>query len=190
MDLVFSSPTPHNASISLQTGELVYEISTNDTKPDSLGLGLGARRTVVKKFSVETPSMTPTEIGYIELHTLHDDRCEVYGRDVRPKDKRKWTSSNGQEYTWQKKDKVSLLDGYQNTVAVYEPQLSGFPSDKPRSPSRLSISPGAGYGRIVDEILITFLYVQQKNATTSKSEGMSNLVGNVVGAFGYAGVAC
>ncbi|KAG7085470.1 hypothetical protein E1B28_003031 [Marasmius oreades] len=187
MDLIFSSPSPYNASISLRTGELVYEISSNDTKPDPLGLGMGTRRTVVKKFSVETPaSKTPTEIGCIELHTLHDDRCEVYGRDVRPKDKQKWTSSNGQEYSWKYlSDQVlnpQLLDRDQSTVAAYE--HSGFISGKPQKLARLSISPGAGYG-IVDEILVTFLYAQQKRGTTSYVDGFLSVITGGFGVRGY-----
>ncbi|KAF9265811.1 hypothetical protein L218DRAFT_835251, partial [Marasmius fiardii PR-910] len=104
----------------------------------------------------------------IEIHTLEDDVCQVWGRHLKPRSeglmssKRKFTSSNGQEYTWKQKTsgkKTLLWDKFQNTVAVYEDKHSGIFSGKP-SPAKLSISP-AGYP-IVDEILVTFLFVKQK----------------------------
>ncbi|EEB86916.1 hypothetical protein MPER_15965, partial [Moniliophthora perniciosa FA553] len=109
-------------------------------------------------------------MAVIELHELHDDVCQVWGRDIAPKSDgffssgRSFTASDGQKYTWKmKSDRAVLRDKFENTIAVFEKSHTGFFSGNP-SQAKMSISQ-TGLS-LADEIVTTFVLLEQKDRET------------------------
>ncbi|KAL0568841.1 hypothetical protein V5O48_013127 [Marasmius crinis-equi] len=156
MELIFSKTSARNATLSLPSGQPVYELST----PSRL---LHTEQTTITKFY---PGNPPVTIGLVEMHSFHDDVCQLAGRNVLPKSDGFWksgmtfTSSNGEHYTWKRKSDAALLsDKFKHNIAIYEESHSGFLSGTP-SPAKLSVAP-EGMG-ILDEIMVTFVYIEQQ----------------------------
>ncbi|KAJ8074319.1 hypothetical protein PM082_012632 [Marasmius tenuissimus] len=173
MDLIFSQDDPKNATLSLTTGQPVYEMYTQEktwsTEP-----------TAIRKF--QYPGHSPVNIGQVKVPLLHDNVCEVWGRDIRPKSgelssgKSFISLTDGQEYTWKRKSsKATLTDKYENTIAIYEQSHSGYV--KAKAPAKISIAPGGM--PILDEIVVTCVYYEQKVRLNAEAAGAA---GGVVGA--------
>ncbi|KAK1220565.1 hypothetical protein PQX77_016660 [Marasmius sp. AFHP31] len=175
MDLVYSKDDQKNATLSLITGEPVYEIYTVEKF-------LQSEPTWIRKY--QCSEHRPVEIGQVRVRSFHKDVCQLRGKDIRPRSmdslstKRSFTSlANGQKYIWKRKfSKAKLLDKSKNTVAVYEESHSGFLSTK--APAKLSIAPDGM--AIIDEIVVTFVYFEQKFKDDMEViDAAGNLVGIV-----------
>ncbi|KAL0580546.1 hypothetical protein V5O48_001451 [Marasmius crinis-equi] len=156
MDLVFSKDSARNATLSLPTGQPVYEIST----PSRVW---HAEQTTVTKFLPHGGG--PVAIGAVEVHSFHTDVCQISGRNVLPKSDgifksgMSFTSSNGEQYTWKRKSDSALLSNKWNTnIAVYEAMHTGILSGSPQS-AKLSVMPEVM--GILDEVVATFVYTEQ-----------------------------
>ncbi|KAL0581793.1 hypothetical protein V5O48_000272 [Marasmius crinis-equi] len=160
MDLIFSHDDARNTTLSSSSGQPLYEISTPGSR----------EQTTITKLH---PGEKPTEIGCVELRSGDASVCQVSGRDVLPRTGEfgrknlawSFTSSNGEKYTWTRKWDSNLLfdltDTSKTSVVVYERSHSGFFSGKPR-PAKLTLLPeGVALG-ILDEIVVTFVYIGQK----------------------------
>ncbi|KAK1235414.1 hypothetical protein PQX77_001366 [Marasmius sp. AFHP31] len=160
MDLIFSQDDPTNATLSLPTGQQIYELYTKARL-------LHSDSTIIRKFdSGHYAGSPPRDIGQVKLRSFGDDVCELLGRDIRPRSedlfsgKRHFTSLiTGQKYSWKRKtSKVLLIDKFQNTIAVYEYSHSGIFHAK--APAMLSITPNGL--PFLDEIVVTFVYAEQR----------------------------
>ncbi|KAL0063853.1 hypothetical protein AAF712_009204 [Marasmius tenuissimus] len=178
MDLIYSRDNPKNATISLTTGQLVYEILTEEKTWSS-------EPTVIRKF--QYPGHPPVEIGQVKMRSFHPDICQAWGRDIRPRKEdllssgRSFTSLvNGQEYNWKRKSsKAILTDKFKNTVAIYEESHSGF--RKKKTPAKLSVTPGGM--PILDEIVVTCVYYEQQCREDAEiAGGVGEGVGEAIGA--------
>lgn len=181
MDLIFSKDSPQNATLSLPTGQPVYELSTTDR-------WFHHKPTTIKKF--QPGSAVPQDIGLVEIHSLHKNVVQILGRDVLPKSAgmfkrgRTFTSSNGQQYTWKRKSDAALLtDKFDHNMAIYETRHSNTFSSKDPTPGKLSIAPEA-LG-IADEIIGTFAYVEQAERQARRGVAASG-----AGAASSGAVAC
>ncbi|KAL0063552.1 hypothetical protein AAF712_009561 [Marasmius tenuissimus] len=71
-----------------------------------------------------------------------------------------FTSSNGQVYKWRRESTKAFLDDQDGkTVATYEEGHTGLSGGQPRQ-AMLSISTEAM--QIIDEVVCTFFYIEQK----------------------------
>ncbi|KAG7092976.1 hypothetical protein E1B28_009277 [Marasmius oreades] len=170
MDLIFSKDSLRDATLSLPTGQPIYEISTPDR-------WFHHARTMIKKFQ---PGMSlPQDMGVIEIHSWNKSVVEVWGRSVLPKSpgvfKRGelFTSSNGQQYTWKRKSRTAVLtDKLDNTMAVYDERRTNVFSRKEPSPAKLAVAPAAV--EIADEIVGTFLYFEEQERRARTSAAANN----------------
>ncbi|KAL0568170.1 hypothetical protein V5O48_013820 [Marasmius crinis-equi] len=183
MDLIISEDDrAKTTTFSLATGQPVYQVTVQ-----SRGSFRSETRTISK---FQHPGAPPTDIGMVELHSMSSDICQFWGRDIRPRTDmnslsgaKGFTSSvNGQQYKWKRKlKKAELTDKFRNTVAVYEDSRSGRLSSKGKTPAKLSVTPAAmGF---LDEIIVTFVYIEQKIKEEAEVIGAA---GEVVGAVAGA----
>ncbi|KAK1220568.1 hypothetical protein PQX77_016664 [Marasmius sp. AFHP31] len=176
MDLIFSQDDPKNATLSLTSGQPVYEMYTHEKTWSS-------EPTVIRKF--QYPGHPPVNIGQVQVRLLHSDVCEMSGRDIQPKSGesssgKSFTSlANGEVYTWKRKfSKAKLTDKFKNTVAIYEESHSGILKEE--APAKISIAPEGM--PILDEIVVTCVYFEQRirdNAVVGGAAG--EVVGNIAG---------
>ncbi|KAL0062084.1 hypothetical protein AAF712_011084 [Marasmius tenuissimus] len=169
MDLLFTKDSPVNTTLSLPSGSPVYEISTPLRN-------FHTETTTIRKY--RPAGGDPDDIGLIEIHSFHKDVCQLRGKDFLPKSPSMWkstsffTSSNGEAYTWHcKSDTAVLNDKGENTVAMYERSHSGLIS-KNSQPAKLSISVEGM--DIIDEIVLTFAYVEQQEQIHQRAAGSSS----------------
>ncbi|KAL0570337.1 hypothetical protein V5O48_011634 [Marasmius crinis-equi] len=157
MDLLFTKDSARNTTLSLPSGQAVYDYSTPSR-------GFHHEQTTIRKFRPD--GGPPDDIGFIEFHSFHKDICQVRGKDFRPQSSSMWKSgltfqsSNGQEYTWKRKlSTAELTDKFNNVVAIYEVMHTGILSGNPR-PAKLSITVEGM--QFLDEIVCTFSYIEQR----------------------------
>ncbi|KAL0571016.1 hypothetical protein V5O48_010937, partial [Marasmius crinis-equi] len=154
-----------NATLMLPSGQPVYQVST----PTRV---FHTEQTTIAKF---LPDGSSIAIGLVELHSFHTDICQITGRNVLPKSDGifrsgiSFTSSNGKQYTWKRKTSTALLtDKSGSTVATWERSHSGILSRNPR-PAQLSVlSEGV---QIIDEIVVTFMYIEQREQQLRRARG-------------------
>ncbi|KAK1220567.1 hypothetical protein PQX77_016663 [Marasmius sp. AFHP31] len=180
MDLIFSRDNSENATISLATGQLVYEVYTEDSTSSS-------EPTMIRKF--QDPGHPPVEIGQVKQRLFHSDICQMWERDIRPT-REGWLSSDrsftslvdGQQYYWKKESsKATLTDEFENIVAIREKSHSGF--RKKKSPAKLLIMPEGI--PIVDEIVVTWVYYEQQCEEEAEvTKAVSKGVGEAIKAAG------
>ncbi|KAJ8096253.1 hypothetical protein PM082_011396 [Marasmius tenuissimus] len=177
MDLIYSEDNSKKMTISLATGQPVYEVSTQEETSSS-------EPTMIKKF--QNPGDPPVDIGQVKMRSFHSDVCELLGRDIRPRKGDLWSRSftslvNGQEYTWDQEDsKATLTDEFENTVAIYKGSHS-------EAPVKLSVTPEGM--SILDEIVVTCVYHEQQCEEDAEKEkvmldvakGVGKEVGKMVG---------
>ncbi|ESK95462.1 hypothetical protein Moror_12754 [Moniliophthora roreri MCA 2997] len=164
MDLLLSKDSVRNCTITLLTGQPVYQVST----PSRF---FHTETTTIKRFKGNQVH----DMAVIERHDFHDDVCQVWGRDIVPKSDgcfssgRSFTASDSQKYTWKMKcDRAVLRDQFDNTIAAFEKSHTGFFSGNP-SQAKISISQ-AGLS-IADELIATFVLVEQKDRESRKANG-------------------
>ncbi|KAL0571020.1 hypothetical protein V5O48_010941 [Marasmius crinis-equi] len=155
MDLIFSTDSARNTTLSLPSGQPLYDISTPSQ-------AFHTDQTTISKIQSGRKQIA---IGRVEMHSLHTDVCQVSGRDMLPKKDGifrsglSFTSSNGQKYTWKRKSGTALLSDKSKNIASYERSHSGF-LGRGRRPAKLSVAP-EGVG-ILDEIVVTYMYIEQR----------------------------
>ncbi|KAL0063555.1 hypothetical protein AAF712_009564 [Marasmius tenuissimus] len=166
MDLLLTQDSPKNTTLTLSSGNPVYEISTPSRR-------FRTNTTTIRKYQPDGGH--PNDIGVIELHSFHSDVCQIRERDFLPKSSSMWTrtlsftSSNGEVYKWRHKSAKAILeDKRKKTVAIYDKSHTGFFSRNPR-PAMLSISVEAI--NIIDEIVCTFSYIEQKERNRGSGGG-------------------
>ncbi|KAL0570687.1 hypothetical protein V5O48_011275 [Marasmius crinis-equi] len=181
MDLIVSEDKK-TTTLSLPTGQPIYQITAK-----SRGTFRGETK-VISKF--QHPGAAPTDVGLVEVHSLSSDVCQFWGRDIRPRtdynsmseDKIFTSSVTGQKYKWHRGlQKSKLTDKFKNTVASYEESHSSLLSSKRKSPAKLSVTP-AGM-QFLDEIVVTFVYIEQKLKEEAEAlEAAGEIIGQVAGA--------
>ncbi|ESK95461.1 hypothetical protein Moror_12753 [Moniliophthora roreri MCA 2997] len=175
MDLLLSKDSVRNCTITLLSGQPVYEVSTSSR--------LFQKKTIIKKFR----GYEVYDMAVIELHDFHDNVCQVWGRHMLPKSDglfssgRSFVASDGQKYTWKTTSgKPTLRDKLDNTIAIYERSRTGFFSGN-ASQAKISVSQ-AGLS-IVDDIVATFVLVKQKDKANEEGiEAGSEVISAVAGA--------
>ena len=75
MEFTFSNQDTRDTTLSLSTGQAVYQTSTPDAK------FLRTETISIKKFEKDGEH----DMATVEIHSFHDDVCQVWGRDVVPK---------------------------------------------------------------------------------------------------------
>ncbi|KAK1217753.1 hypothetical protein PQX77_019595 [Marasmius sp. AFHP31] len=171
MDLLFTKNFTKNTSLTLPDGSLGYEISTPSRK-------LHTDTTIIRRYPPSGGD--PESIGVIELHSIRTDVCQVHGKDFLPKSdsthniSMTFTSSNGEVYKWRRESTKAFLDDKsEETVATYEEGHTGLLGGIPRQ-AKLSISTEAM--DIIDEVVCTFFYIEQKEQTRRRfasNQGMA-----------------
>ncbi|KAG7092975.1 hypothetical protein E1B28_009276 [Marasmius oreades] len=186
MDLIFSKDSPRNATLSLPTGQPVYQIFTPDR-------WFHQEQTTIRKFQPGTS--LPQDMGVIEIHSWSKSVVEVWGRSVLPKSAgvfkrgKIFTSSNGQQYTWKRKSRTAVLtDKLDNTMAVYDERRTNVFSRKEPSPAKLTIAPAAV--EIADEIVGTFLYFEEQERRARSSAAASSSSAASASAASAAAASC
>ncbi|ESK89687.1 hypothetical protein Moror_16904 [Moniliophthora roreri MCA 2997] len=177
MDFLLSKDSVRNCTITRLNGQPAYEVST----PSRF---FHTETTTIKKFMGHEVH----DMALIELHTYHDSVCKVWGRDMVPKSDgffsngKSFIASDGQKYTWKmKSDGLRLRDTLDNTIAVFEESSVGFFGWKSR-PAKLSISQA-----IVDDIIATFVLVEQKRREARRKRNAGGGGGGVTDGGGGGG---
>ncbi|ESK89686.1 hypothetical protein Moror_16903 [Moniliophthora roreri MCA 2997] len=167
MDLLLSKDSVRNCTMSLPNGQPIYEVSTPSRY-------FHTEQTTIKRLK----GQESRDMALIELHGFHDDVCQVWGKDMVPKSDglfksgKTFTASDGKRYTWKiKLSKTILLDQFENTIAVFENSHTGFFSGNPRQ-AQLSISEGGL--SIADDIVATFVLVDQRNRQNQRTAAASS----------------
>ncbi|KAK1217750.1 hypothetical protein PQX77_019592 [Marasmius sp. AFHP31] len=182
MDLLLTQDSPKNTTLTLSSGNPVYEITTPSHT-------FHTDTTTIRKYRPDGGH--PDDIGVIKLHNLRSDLCQIRGRDFLPPSSEIWTgtlsftSSNGEVYTWcHKSAKAILEDKRKKTVATYDKSHTGSVSSNPQ-PAMISIS--AEVMDIIDEIICTFSYIEQKERNRRRHDGEGGDSGGDSGGGGGGG---
>ncbi|KAL0563338.1 hypothetical protein V5O48_018732, partial [Marasmius crinis-equi] len=157
MDLTFSKDSVLSTTISLPSGDPVYELSTPSEKKYP---------TTIKRNDVE--------IGSVELRRA----CSINGKAYSPKSgvfssDTTFTFSDGKKYTWKRdswRGKVYLKDPHNETIATFNS------SDPPVDPkATLSIS----NPELADEVIATFVYIEQRKRYSRFNKATDILAGGI-----------
>ncbi|KAJ8093666.1 hypothetical protein PM082_023458 [Marasmius tenuissimus] len=158
MDLILADPDPWNTTFALPDGQPIYHVETN------IGF-LSRDSTFVKKIS----GRNAADMSIIDSQSSWGENLvRVWGKNVAPhregfiSTSEVFTASDGKSYKWKNDwDIMTLTSPDGSYVASFDPGSSGLFSKY--SPAVLRVHPQAVH--IVDEIVATWIYMQQKKRT-------------------------
>ncbi|KIK50095.1 hypothetical protein GYMLUDRAFT_51383 [Collybiopsis luxurians FD-317 M1] len=169
MNLSFLESDMYNTLLVQSNGAPLYHIKT----PPS-----GHPHTVITKivasngygFGFDSDESKDKEMAHIEVHRWHSSTVDVWGKSFVPSrthllsSSEAFTGSNGKRYLWRRgaREQIELTSMEDKTfpVATYEPELPATVSSTSKSASLQIKFEGLA---ILDELVTTFVYIQQKH---------------------------